>query len=145
MPTAADGRVTFYVDLLHSGKKFQGSFTVRRPNFGDVGAIAAGISRLAQGQPIVDQQTGAILNAIANLSVLTEEHPEWWMDVIESENIPLVMAVYAHYLREREESPFRQAESSGDTTNTTGGAARSARAGRNPSGADGGGTSESGE
>jgi len=145
MPITDDGKVTFFVDLQHNGREYQGGFTVRKPNFGDVGAISAGISRLAQGQPIADNQTGAILNAIANLSVLVESFPSWWDDVMEQEDIPMVMAVYAHYLRERNESPFRQAKSRGEASDSSGGATGSSGASGDTGASPGDGTGESGQ
>lgn len=89
---------------------YEGDFTVRQPTFADMGAISAAISRMAQGQPIVDMTTGAVLNAIAGLSILVEDAPDWWDEVQESQNTPVLLAVNTILMEERGRSPFRAAE-----------------------------------
>lgn len=109
-----DQKITFHAkircDMQREGRILEGDFVIRQPTFADMGAISAAISRMAQGQPIVDPSTGAVLQAVAMLSVLVEEAPEWWDEVQEAQNTPVLMAVNTLLLEERGKSPFRSAE-----------------------------------
>ena len=133
--TIGTKKVTFHVDLVdEEGEEYKGSFTVRKPNFEDAGAISAGISRLTQGEAIVDTNMGFILNAVAMMSVLVEDYPEWWPSVAEEQNIPLTLGVFSAYMRERKESPFRAAKKRGAIANPTSGSSDTGGDGGNPEG-----------
>ena len=103
--------VSMEADLYGDGEKktYEGTFSVRDPKFSDIGAISASVSVMTQGQPVVDPAMGAILQACSLLSICTEDAPEWWEDCLRVENVPMILAVNAAYMRERQASPFRPA------------------------------------
>jgi hypothetical protein len=101
------GVITVQVESRLTGNVYEGDFKWRRRTLADLGKIAASVSELTQGSRIVDDGHSAILNAIAELGIVTQKSPDWWSDVLVNVDTGVVMAVYAKYV-EWFRAPFRE-------------------------------------
>jgi len=113
-----------------TGKTYEGTFTFRRPNLGDQGAISAAMSRMNQGEPFSSTNHEAMFLGIATMSVTLEKDskPDWW-DGVFDQTQPLdnrfIMYLWRTVVEARDETlPFRSRngeaeeasdESTGDT------------------------------
>jgi len=102
------------------GKRYKGTFHMRRANIGDLGAISAALSRLNQGQPIVSDSFEALLTVVATIEICGEDVPKWWQALVdEGGNESIIIRVGNAMSRERDKGqPFRsekdQSEQTGD-------------------------------
>lgn len=98
-------------------KEYEGTFSMKRPNLLEMGAISAGISRLNQGEPFSSTSMEAVFTAMAHINVCSEEAPEWWSEICGEGQDGVVdtralMSVWTQITKERDTgAQFRSSQS----------------------------------
>jgi len=124
-----DKLYTFHVEVKsrQADKTYTGTFTLRRPDLADLGAISASMSRMNQGETFVSNSYEILFTAINTVTVCGagdngETVPDWWEEVVAAPtDTQVIMAIWARLVEAREKKlPFRsdedQAEASSDAT-----------------------------
>jgi len=86
---------------------YKGEFAVRRKSLEDEGKVSQMLHILTNGTEIVDTPTRVRLTAIANLSIVVEEYPDWWEEVQEFADTATIIHVFSKYT-EWQLRPFRE-------------------------------------
>lgn len=105
---------TSHVDITSrlTGRHYEGDFTWRRRTLGDMGEIAAVQSRMTGGEKIVEENMALIITAIAELTVVIEDSPEWWAEVKDIPDTGVIQVVYREYINWLT-APFRKLRDGG--------------------------------
>jgi hypothetical protein len=107
---------TFNVSHIDGqGNEWSGSFTVHRPNMGEVMKIGVKEAADLGGMSNVDILTGNLAHMIATLEVVVDTHPEWWKprELHEMEVLRIVFDQYIDYLRKFQARPQPEGNSQG--------------------------------
>jgi hypothetical protein len=80
-------------------EQYKGEFTVRRKTLEDEGKISQMLCTLTNGSEIVEGTMRVKLTAIATLSIVVEEYPDWWKEVEEVPCLSTITHVFDQYCR----------------------------------------------
>jgi len=109
---------SFHVDIKSrlDGRQYEGTFHMRRPDIGDLGAISAALSRMNQGENFTSSQFEVLMTTIATVTVCGENIPDWWGELTADESVAdtrVILHVGSKMIKARDKAaPFRNEESS---------------------------------
>lgn len=123
---------SFNVDITskQDERRYQGTFHMRRPDIGDLGAISAAMSRMNQGENYTSSQFEVVMTAIATVTICGEDVPKWWAEITDENAVAdtrVILRVGAEMVKGRDKAaPFRDegVESPSDSVHGAGSSGR---------------------
>ena len=105
---------TFTVNCTTAkSEELSGTFTVHRPNMGEMIRIGVAEARELGGMSNVDPATAMVASMIATLEIVIDVHPDWWKprELYDAEVIQEVYNKYVDYLRQFQKKPSAEGTS----------------------------------
>lgn len=92
---------TFSVDIKVGDESFIGTFTVHRPNVGELVRIGVSEAQKLGGLSNVDAMTQMVAHMVATLETVVDIKPDWWKpnEIYDMEVLQGVFEKYLDYLR----------------------------------------------
>lgn len=107
---------SFTISMVDSlGEPLSGSFTVHRPNMGELLRIGVSEARDLGGMTNVDLETSMLAHIIVTLEVIVDLNPTWWKprEIRDVEVLQAVYGKYLDYLREFQNRVGQKPEDTG--------------------------------